>query len=218
MRNVFAASIRVLCAGLLAGLWFGVAGGAGDAEASLYKCQNRDGTVRYQQTPCNVGNRGTRLETHSPPERDRAYPSGGATWGDVRRAKAQCDEAARRSYGESDPRRQEQRARCMERVERACSDKNSSRCRSELRRTGRKVERARGQQRRATRASARSGAGARDLELSTAKASCHAWSGADPSYRTRQGRERACDALAAACRADRYGPECRQRIQQLQPR
>lgn len=196
-------SILILCVGVL---------GAGEATASLFKCQNRDGSVRYQETPCDVGNRGTRLQTHSPAERTRAYPAEGATWGDVRRAKAQCDETARRSYAESDPRRHQTRQSCMERVDKACNkDKSSSRCRSALRSTGRRVERTR--QQRQTR---RSGSG--DLELSVAKKNCHAWSGADPNYATRRNRGRACEALAAACRADRYGPDCRQRILQLQGR
>lgn len=193
-------------------LTLGILLGADGASASLYKCQNRDGSVRYQETPCNAGNRGTRLETRSPSERRRAYPDQGATWGDVRRAKAQCDETARRSYAESDPRRHQTRLTCMERIDKACkSDKSSSRCRSALRNMGRRVERTR--QKRQTR---RSGTG--DLELSTAKANCHAWSGADPNYGTRRNRERACSALAAACRSDRYGPDCRQRILQLQGR
>lgn len=91
----------------------------------------REGDVRYPETPCSAGKRGTRLETRSPAARQRAYPTEGATWADVRRAKAQCDENARRSYGESDPRRNQSRADCMSRVDKACSEKSSSRCRSE---------------------------------------------------------------------------------------
>ncbi len=188
----------------------GLALGIGaDASASVYRCKNSDGSVRYQETPCNAGAQGTRLETHSPADRQRAYPQGGVTWGDVRRAKAQCDENARRSYAEHDWRRQDARARCMQRIDKACSDKSSSRCRSAIRSTGRRVERSRRSQTRKTSA---------DPELEMAKANCHAWTSAEPNYNTRRNRERACQALAGACRNDRQGPECRQRIQQLQPR
>ena len=187
----------------------GIAVAAENADAGFYKCQSSDGTVRYQETPCGVGNRGTRLPTRSPAETQRAFPTEAATWGDVRRAKSQCDENARRRYGEDDPKRNQSRVDCMRRIDRACSDKTSSRCRSALRSTGRTVERAR-------KTRKRSAPG--DLELSTAKANCHAWSSSEPHYNTRRNRERACQALAASCRTDRYGPDCRQRILQLQAR
>ena len=191
----------------------GLLGWASPAAAGLYQCKNADGSVRYQQTPCSAGMQGTRLETRSPGEAPTLSTTPTTTWGDVRRAKSECDEVARRTYPGDDARRNRNRVSCMERVERACKGENrkSSRCRRAVRNMGNNAKRVR------TKASRRSAAGG-DAELMGAKATCHAWSTAEPSHRTRTMRGQACQALASACGADRQGPDCRERIRQLRPR
>lgn len=186
---------------------------AGPAAANLYQCKNSDGSVRYQQTPCGVGMQGTRLDARSHDDSPVLSTRPKTTWGEVRRAKSQCDEVARHRYASDEGRRQRERASCMERVDRACDkDRDSRRCRREIRNIASRAESARTPRKRAGRAQAG------DPELLQAKARCHTWSSAGPSYRTRQTRAHACQALAGACRADRHGPECRERIRQLRLR
>ncbi len=186
--------------------------GSAPAEAA-YQCKTAEGKVVYQQTPCSAGFQGTRLNTRNPTETRAPATQPAVTWGEVRRAKSQCDEIARRKYADDDARRNRERLSCMDRVERACgSNRESTRCRREMRNTRSRVERVRTPK--PTKRSRTPG----DPELMNAKATCHAWSSSDPSYRTRRTRGQACQALADACAADRQGPECRERIRQLRPR